>query len=286
MTYCSKMALKCLSLGLGISLALAMPACSRESRSTGSTDQAGEKKNEAPGKVVPLRPAPPVTHRRPSVSKRYEPTPKPTAALGKQKNATLALGRAWTGELWPPEGATEQRSLWIVMGSDPESCTRWVQATARGAFVACVTRRKFLEDTAPKKPWEAAVRRVIQETKKRFPSSFAPGSVVLAAEGRERSDAVALARVDPQFFSRLVLVGGGASGWNTALADHFARAGGRSALFLCTTDCALPTRDATWLNAAGIPARVAPREDSNLRWLTQDDPRWQYLPVKENTVPQ
>jgi poly(3-hydroxybutyrate) depolymerase len=151
-----------------------------------------------------------------------------------------------------PLGATEPRPIVIALhgaGDRPEwQCGTWRGIADNRAFVVCprgVPHPDF-PVSAPRYTWtnvagtETALRAALRALKARFGEHVASGSVVLTGFSLGAAHAVHLLRQEPAFFSRVVLVEGGAQGWSATLGAVFARNGGKRVLFVCTQPACRP----------------------------------------------
>jgi pimeloyl-ACP methyl ester carboxylesterase len=102
------------------------------------------------------------------------------------------------------------------------------------------------------------LRGALEALKKRFDGYVAPSPVVLAGFSLGAVYALELAKEEPSFFSRVVLIEGGASGWTSALATLFARRGGQRVVFVCGQDtCRTQAERAKlWTERAGADAEL------------------------------
>ncbi|HEV8245263.1 MAG TPA: hypothetical protein VGP93_05825, partial [Polyangiaceae bacterium] len=125
--------------------------------------------------------------------------------------------------------------------------------------------------------------------KQRFGEYVAKGPVVLAGFGEGADEAALLARQEPAFFSRLVLVEGGQTLWSATAAGIFKAGGGERVLFVCSSSACreggeqkakitrtldIPTELLFAGDLAGVfDGRVAKALSAKYSWLMSKDTR-------------
>jgi len=144
-----------------------------------------------------------------------------------------------------PLGTRAPRSLVIALHG-PADRPEWACSAFRGAagpapFVLCprgIARQDLpakearytfgsVDETARE------LRAALAAVKSRYGAYVAPGSVVLAGFELGADRAAAIAREEPAFFARVVLVDPPSSVWSSSLAAVFGRQGGERVLFAC-----------------------------------------------------
>ena len=108
-------------------------------------------------------------------------------------------------------------------------CRELEAAWERSAFVLCVPVERDLEKTS------ARLRAALGATKASFGDHVAKGSVILAGSGEAAEQATLLAREEPSFFRRLILIDGHRL-WSSSMAAIFKKGGGERVLFVCESD--------------------------------------------------
>jgi pimeloyl-ACP methyl ester carboxylesterase len=139
-----------------------------------------------------------------------------------------------------PLGAREPRPVVIALhgGSDrPEwQCGTWTGIFQARAFVLCPRgvpkgdRFGWGSQEATQKELRAALAAL----KQRFPGHVDKGPVVLTAFGAGTPFAADIARQEPEFFEKLVLVGVEPEIWSAGDAGVFGKRGGKRVLFVCS----------------------------------------------------
>lgn len=207
-----------------------------------------------------------------------------------------------------PLGSTDSRPIVIVLGdrgADARTtCERW-RAFAGYGFILCPSGKQDGEphpsemdaNGDPSTGRARELRAALGALRKRFGEHVSPGPVVLAGVGRGARVAIQLARQEPSYFARLVLVGDGARDWSSGVATIYARGGGQRVLFACgDSNCAHDADGATVLSeraglssrrtgdafdagadaaAPGAPAPVIERAvGSGFPWLVEADASW------------
>ncbi len=142
-----------------------------------------------------------------------------------------------------PLGARQPRPVVVVLHGEhdrPEwQCGTWRAVVGDRAFVLCPRGRAVAGTKTftfdDRRDTELELRGSLRALKERFGPYVAKGSVVLAGFGVGAEYAVALARAEPSFFSRLVLVEGGTDAWTASAAGIFEHGGGVRVLFACSS---------------------------------------------------
>ena len=142
-----------------------------------------------------------------------------------------------------PLGATQPRAIVIALhgaADRPEwACSAWRSIVGPAPFVLCprgvpradlaLSDARFsfgsAEDTARE------LRAALSQLKARFGPHVAPGPVVFVGFEVGADHAASIARQEPAFFSRLLLVAADASSWPSSQSALFGREGGRRVLF-------------------------------------------------------
>lgn len=201
-----------------------------------------------------------------------------------------------------PLAAKSPRPVLIALHGDsdrPEwQCGSWRGIVGSRAFVLCPRGRPrgdgsgvdarytlgSVQDT------ERELRSALGALKRRFGEHVAKGPVLLSGYGLGAEAAAALARQQPSFFQRVVLVGRDVAAWSPTLAQLFGKGGGERVLFVCTSaECraqaelraALTRRTGAQARVAA-PAELGPWFDAALvgalrgefAWLIEGDRRW------------
>lgn len=195
-----------------------------------------------------------------------------------------------------PLGTREARPIVAVLHGAADH-PDWQCGSFRGvfggrAFIVCprgVARPdgRFglgtVDDTA------AELRAALQALKTRYDGYVAPSPIVLVGYGEGAEHAAELARQEPTFFARVVLVDGNPAAFTSSASTIFGRKGGKRVLFFCSTaDChGNGAMRALLLNRAGAAAKavkhdVGPFLDQRfsdalkgeLPWLLEGDVRW------------
>lgn len=139
-----------------------------------------------------------------------------------------------------PLGAREPRPVVIALhgGADrPEwQCGTWTGIFQSRAFVLCprgvAKGDRFGWGSA--EATQKELRAALAALKERFPGHVDKGPVILAAFGAGTRHATEIARQEPEFFEKLVLVGVEPNIWSAGDAGVFARRGGKRVLFVCS----------------------------------------------------
>jgi pimeloyl-ACP methyl ester carboxylesterase len=213
-----------------------------------------------------------------------------------------------------PLGATSPRPIVVALQGSadrPEwQCGTWHGIARGNAFVLCPRGKpasnglgapeRFTLGTAEET--ERELRAALGALKKRFGAWVASGSVVLAGFERGAALALAVMKQEPSFFSKLVLVDGGAGQLSSALAQVFAEGRGERVLLVCSTAaCSSETaRARLFLHRVGVHAVAvdAGRHGPSLDAVTASaiarawpafvagDPRWASVaPSAPSTAP-
>lgn len=264
-----------LGRGVGILLALALSwGCRERGRSAGPPGSSAAAASAAP---------PP--------NDRLEPLRSPTWLI------EFPPGPAAGTRVVVPLGARAPRPLVIALPGSadrPEwQCGSYAHASAGTAFVLCPqgfpvrSTDRFTLGTLEQTT--ATLRAGLPVLKERYGRYVAKGPVVLGALGPGVDYAIDIAREEPSFFAHLVLVDGSLARFSAPIVTRFAKAGGKSVLFVCTRvgcDDNVAGR-ALALQSQGVAAKVVRLEHATgldgataaaLRrewsWLVDGDPRW------------
>lgn len=201
-----------------------------------------------------------------------------------------------------PLGATSPRPVLIALHGDadrPEwQCGSWRGMVGSRAFVLC-PRGRLRQDTPAADPryalgsleeTEQELRGALKALKARFEGHVSKGPVLLAGHGPGADMAVLIAKQEPAFFARLVLISRGVRHFTPTVGSLFGKNGGQRVLFLCSSsECrdeaeqkALITRRAGAQAKVSHSPELGPWFDAamvehvrrELPWLVQGDPRW------------
>jgi len=174
-----------------------------------------------------------------------------------------------TASVSVPLGATSPRPVLIALHGQadrPEwQCGTWRGVTDAFPFVVCPRGRAVPGSRHPvvytyegSRAVAKELRGALEALKKRFDGYVAPSPVVLAGFSLGASYALELAKEEPSFFARVVLIEGGASGWTSALATLFAQRGGQRVVFVCGQEACRTQaeRAKLWTERAGADAEL------------------------------
>ncbi len=201
-----------------------------------------------------------------------------------------------------PRGATQPRPLIIALHGNndrPEwQCRTWREISGGYPWVLCprgtprgessARDRRFTYSSLPAATKE--LRAALAALKEKYVYHVAPGPVVLAGFSLGAQHAARIAKQEPSFFARLVLVEGGAEQWASGAATLFQRGGGKKVLFACgLADCAegakgrhamserigLESRVVSVLGSGHVyDGPVAEVLKKDYAWLVAGDPRF------------
>jgi len=265
----------------------AMVCCGCEAGRPGLDAASASASAQVVDSVKPKRPPPP-------------PVLKPLVASG--DIVPLEVPGFAAASVSVPRGATQPRPLIIVLHGEsdlPErQCREWRRISGGYPWVLCP--RGTPRSGSPAKegrftyasPDAAAkeLRAALAALKDKYVYHVAPGSVVLVGYSLGARYAIELAKQEPSFFSRVVLVEGGGQQWASGAATLYQRGGGQRVLFACReASCRKEARDRVALSQRlGLKAKVVAASGSGhvddgavadglrreYRWLTQGDPRF------------
>ncbi|HVJ14383.1 MAG TPA: hypothetical protein VM686_03040 [Polyangiaceae bacterium] len=204
-----------------------------------------------------------------------------------QEIVSLAVPGSDGARVSVPIGAEQPRPIVIVLHAEAEradqQCKIWREITTARPFVLCPQ----LAAKASHAEVEKQLRGALRELKQTFGDYVAKGSVVLVGFGSGAEHAVEIARQEPSFFARLVLVDAGHEGWSATSAGAYKQRGGQRLLFVCSSDrcrAALEPRlpiirsqnlAVELLHAGDLPGALDPRMVARLKerfsWLTSNE---------------
>jgi pimeloyl-ACP methyl ester carboxylesterase len=182
----------------------------------------------------------------------------------------IPLERFGPASVSVPLGTTRPRSIVIVLHGDadrPEwQCGTWRHIAGPDQFV--LAPRGLPRDKGPLRAarftfggfdqTQQELRAALGALKYRYGSYVASGSVVLVGFTLGAAHALELARREPAFFSRVVLVSPEPKPWTSALAAIFAQRGGQRVLFACLNPAChdAARRSSLFIERAGAEAKV------------------------------
>ncbi len=208
-----------------------------------------------------------------------------------------------------PLGARTPRPLVIALHGHADrgewQCGTWTGITSAHAFVLCPQGRKLPGGGANERytyagatETERELRAALKALKSRFREHLASGPVILAGYSLGASHAARIARQEPSYFSRLVLIEGAYGQWSAGDAAIFAKGGGQKLMMVCAqTACANGAERAVLFTKRAradaelvfpgqlghvFDGRVASAIKSRLPWLVAGDERW---PSREAASP-
>jgi hypothetical protein len=191
------------------------------------------------------------------------------------ERVSLPLEDGARATLTVPKSTRRPRPVVALLEAKPgDARCRELEITwERTAFVLCVPVDQELDGTARR------LRAAMTATKQRFGDYVAKGSVVLVGALDAAEQATLIARQEPAFFRRLILVDG-ARLWTSSLAAVFKRGGGERVLFVCETEeCRRSApRLTTVTRSVGLEVAVESGDGwlaRRAKWLVAGDSRFQ-----------
>lgn len=205
-----------------------------------------------------------------------------------------------------PLGARTPRPLVIALHGHADrgdwQCGTWTGITGGHAFILCPQGRKLPASGAVERytyagsaETERELRAALKALKSRFGEHVAAGSVILAGYSLGASHAARIARQEPNYFSRLVLIEGAYGQWSAGDAAIFAKGGGQKLMMVCAqTACANGAERAVLFTKRAradaelvfpgqlghlFDGRVASAIKTRLPWLVAGDERWPSRPA-------
>jgi pimeloyl-ACP methyl ester carboxylesterase len=200
-----------------------------------------------------------------------------------------------------PLGATGPRPVLVALHGRADR-PEWQAGSWRGIagahpFILCPRGAPAARHGGPtvftyrsQKDMALELRTALGVLKRRFQGYVASSPVVLAGFSLGAIYSLELLTEEPRFFSRAVLVEGGADSWTSSRATLFARRGGERLLFVCgQPECRrVAERAAAWTHRAGAESRVlypgrlghvldakmARAIRSKFGWVVAGDSRW------------
>lgn len=267
--------------GLGVSVALTIALAAF----------LGCKSGDAPGVAKPARPA--------ASSARSASIRKLPPLGGVSWRIDLEVPGFAPSSVTVPLGATRPRPVVVALhgrADRPEwQCGSWRGIAGTGVFVLCprgvpAPGRTEVYTYGSPKELARELRAALGTLKQRFEGYVSPGPVVLAGFSLGAIYGVDLLIEEPSFFSRAVLIEGGADRWTSTQATLFARRGGERMLFVCgQPQCrAVAERAKGWTHRAGAEARLlypgplghvldgkmARAIQAEFGWVVEGDVRW------------
>ncbi|MBN2192691.1 MAG: hypothetical protein JW751_07720 [Polyangiaceae bacterium] len=196
----------------------------------------------APPADVPRVGAGPVS-RDPVVPPSQSSTPALLPPLGSETDLVeLRVSEAGSGIVSVPRNSLRPRPLVVVIHGEPSSseqqCASWRRIVGPNLFVLCLRAATLAELSKAHLYYfevdrrEDGVRRALVALKAKYGAYLAPGPVVLVGTKEGAPVAAAIARQEPSFFSRLVLVHGGYERWSPTYGATYAARGGRRLLLV------------------------------------------------------
>jgi predicted esterase len=233
-------------------------------------------------------------------------SPAPPASAGAEKTAPeaaapeqaidLAVEGFLSALVWAPHGTLPRPVVLATHGAtdSPEPyCRFWREVVQERAFVVCTRGRPMKPEGYyyPDSAWmqrEAAL--ALSSLRQKFGSRVSQGPILYAGFSQGAIFGSPIVQAHPDEYPRAVLMEGGASGWNRALARQYRARGGRRVLFVCGEHpCAVHARaTASVLNSASLATKVIAIEDVGhtytpaiareiqglFGWLFEGDERW------------
>lgn len=170
-----------------------------------------------------------------------------------------------------PRGATQPRPIVIALHGEndrPEwQCRAWRDISRGYPWVLCPRGALRADSPASDRRFTYAslqeatreLRAALGALKDRYVYHVAPGPVVLVGFSLGAQYAARIAKQEPSFFSRVVLVEGGADQWASGVATLFQRGGGTRVLFVCgRPECTTAAEERRAMSERlGLDGRVA-----------------------------
>ncbi len=208
-----------------------------------------------------------------------------------------------------PLGARTPRPLVIALHGHADradwQCGTWTGITSAHAFILCPQGRKSSGSGAAERftyagaaETERELRAALKALKGRFGEHLATGPVILAGYSLGASHAARIARQEPSYFSRVVLIEGAYNQWSAGDAAVFAKGGGQKLMMVCAqTACASAAERAVLFTKRAradaelvfpgqlghvFDGRVASAIKARLPWLVEGDARW---PARAGAAP-
>jgi hypothetical protein len=198
-------------------------------------------------------------------------------------------------QVWLPLGAKTARPIVVGLHGKSETaanaCDRLRKVAGVGVFVLCPSGPAPAFSLLDAATTAAELRASLGALKSRFAGHVAKSSVVLVGFENAADHAAHIAREEPAFFARVVLVNGGVEAWSATHSSLFGQRGGNKLLFVCSSQTCVNAAELhiVFTRRAGADAHVvfagdgAPLSDPRLTqalgaewaWLVQGDNRWQ-----------
>jgi pimeloyl-ACP methyl ester carboxylesterase len=201
-----------------------------------------------------------------------------------------------------PLGARSPRPILIALHGTGDradwQCGTWRGISGPHAFILCpqgvqnpgTAKGSETFTYGPLAQTEQELRAALHALKARFGQHVAPGPVVLAGYSLGAYRAARIARQEPSFFNRLVLIEGAHETWSAGDAAVFAKGGGQKLMIVCAqAACASSARRAVLFTERAraeaelvypgplghlFDGRVASAIKPRFAWLVAGDARW------------